>query len=438
MRFGSTWLDTAWREVRHAARALAHSPAFTATAVLSLALGIGATTTIFSVVHAVVIDPFPYRSPDTLVSLSVIGPDGRGNWSTYTIDEYVELTERATAFDGLIASTISDVSMTEAGAPERLRGNYVSMNTFDVMGVPVLIGRAARAGGRPSGCPAGRNPRLSLLAAPVRRGSTVVGRTLRLEGERREVIGVMPRRFMWRGADVYLPTPIPARPPAPWCPDGPRHGPARRGRRGGRGASLRPIASDFAARTPDRFPPSFHLAFPSFGETFASSLGPTLGVLLGAVGLLLLIACGNVSNLQLARATARAREMALRASLGASRWRLVRQLLTESALLAAAGGVLGLALTQASLWAVTTVIPPDDDPGRVARPAERAGPAVLDRRWRPPAPDRRPGAGMAGVAHGRRPHASRWRPIGDGWRRAGPAARGARRSPRSACRRSCW
>src|SRR5215510_5323152 len=109
---GMTWLEGGWRDIRHAARALLHSPAFTVTAVLSLALGIGATTTIFSVVHAVVIDPFPYRSPDTLLSLSVVGPNGRGNFSSYTVDEYVELTERATAFDGLIASTISDISLT--------------------------------------------------------------------------------------------------------------------------------------------------------------------------------------------------------------------------------------------------------------------------------------------------------------------------------------
>ena len=128
-----TWLESVWRDIRHAARALAHSPAFSITAVLSLALGIGATTTIFSVVHAVVIDPFPYRSPETLLSLAAVGPNGRGNFSTYTIDEYVELTERATVFEGLIASTISDVSLTGSGAPERLRGNYVSMNTFDVM-----------------------------------------------------------------------------------------------------------------------------------------------------------------------------------------------------------------------------------------------------------------------------------------------------------------
>ena len=190
----------------------------------------------------------------------------------------------------------------------------------------------------------------------------MVGRTLHLDGVPREVIGVMPRRFMWRGADVYLPT----RYHRGFQLPGVRtiHVMGRLGPGGvaAAEASLRPIAADFAARAPDRFAASFRLAFPSFGETFASSLGPTLGVLLGAVGLLLLIACGNVSNLQLARATARAREMALRASLGASRWRLVRQLLTESALLAAAGGVLGLALTQASLWAVTTVIPPGTIP----------------------------------------------------------------------------
>jgi predicted permease len=360
--FGAIWLDTVWRDVRHAARALGHSPAFTATAVLSLALGIGATTTIFSVVHAVVIDPFPYRSPDTLVSLSVTGPDGRGNWSTYTIDEYVELTERATAFDGLIASTISDVSMTDTGVPERLRGNYVSMNTFDVMGVPVLLGRPpAAADARPEA------PPVAILGYRFWQRQfggdpTVIGRTLRLEGVQRVVIGVMPRRFMWRGADVYLPTRY--RRGVQLAGVRTIHVMGRLGSGGAAAAeaSLRPIASDFAARAPDRFPPSFRLAFPSFGDTFASSLGPTLGVLLGAVALLLLIACGNVSNLQLARATARAREMALRASLGASRWRLVRQLLTESALLAAGGGVLGIALTQASLWAVTTVIPPGTIP----------------------------------------------------------------------------
>ena len=358
-----TWLESIWRDIRHAARALAHSPAFSVTAVLSLALGIGATTTIFSVVHAVVIDPFPYRSPDTLLSLSAVGPDGRSNWSTYTLDEYVELTERATAFEGLIASTWSDVSLTGGGAPERLRGNYVSMNTFDVMGVPVLLGRAPTAAdARPEAPPVAvlgyRYWQRQMGGDPA-----VVGRTMRLEGVVREVIGVMPRRFMWRGADVYLPTKYARGLQLPGVRTVHVMG------RLGPGvplaqaeASLRPVVADFAARAPDRFTPSFQLVFANFGETFASDLGPALGVLLGAVALLLLIACGNVSNLQLARATARAREMALRASLGASRGRLVRELLAESALLAAAGCVLGVALAWASLWAVLTIIPPGTIP----------------------------------------------------------------------------
>jgi putative ABC transport system permease protein len=361
---GAGLLSELWQDVRTGARAIVHSPGFALTAVLSLALGIGATTTIFSVVHAVVVDPFPYKEPDRLLSLNVIGPDGRGNFSSYTIDEYVALAEGLPAFEGVIASTITDVEMTGTGTPERLRGNYVSPNTFEVMGVPPLLGRWAG----PADAQAGATPVAVLGYRFWQRyfggDPQMVGRTLRLNGTLRQVIGVMPRRFMWRGADVYVPTPY-------------RRGVAVDGVRTvhvmGRlrpdastarvEGELRPLIQGFRSITPERFPAAeFRLHFESFSETFASDLGPVLGVLLAAVGLLLLIACGNVSNLQLARATAREREMALRASLGASRWRLARQLLTESALLAVAGAVLGVALARFSLWAVTAVIPPGTIP----------------------------------------------------------------------------
>jgi predicted permease len=357
-------LSECWQDVRTGLRALVHSPGFALTAVLSLALGIGATTTIFSVVHAVVVDPFPYKEPDRLLSLNVIGPDGRGNFSSYTIDEYVALAEGLPAFDGVIASTITDVEMTGTGMPERLRGNYVSPNTFQVMGVPPLLGRWAG----PTDAQAGATPVAVLGYRFWQRyfggDPQIVGRTLRLNGTVRHVIGVMPRRFMWRGADVYVPTPY----QRGVAVDGVRTvhvmGRLPAGVTTARvEGELRPLIQGFRNIAPERYPVGeFRLHFESFSDTFRSDLGPVLGVLLAAVGLLLLIACGNVSNLQRARATAREREMALRASLGASRWRLARQLLTESALLAVAGAILGVALARLSLWAVTAVIPPGTIP----------------------------------------------------------------------------
>src|SRR5687767_13450610 len=122
--------------VRH----LTKSPAFAALAVLSLALGIMSTTAIYSVVHAVILDPFPYRDVDSLVSVRVWDPGGRGGRSNYTIDQFLDITERSTIFDGVIASTWSDVLWTGGGNPQRLRGNHGTMNTFDVMGVPPLLG----------------------------------------------------------------------------------------------------------------------------------------------------------------------------------------------------------------------------------------------------------------------------------------------------------
>ena len=133
------------RDLRFAARGLARTPGFTVVAILSLALGIMATTAIYSVVHAVILDPFPYKDVDHLMSVRVANTAQRGGRTNYSIDQFVEIAERNTIFEGVIASTISDVIWTGDGEPRRLRGNHGTFNTFEVMGVPPLIGRTGAA-----------------------------------------------------------------------------------------------------------------------------------------------------------------------------------------------------------------------------------------------------------------------------------------------------
>jgi len=353
------WMDTLRQDLKYALRMLFRSPAFTGAAVVSLALGIGATTTMFSVIYAVVLEPFPYKDPDTLMSVIGRSPHRGGVGSYYRIDDFLEVAERARAFDGVIASTITDVSMVGTGEPERLRGNYVTINTFDVMGVPPLIGRTSTADdARPDA------PPIAILGYKFwqsRFGGSpnVVGQQLRLNGTVRTVVGVMPHRFMWRGADVYLPVAF----TRGQTIDGVRTvhlmGRLKPGlTRESAAADLTPIINDIGQRIPDLRGP-FKVELRSFKETFASSLREPLLMLLGAVALLLLIACSNVSNLLLARASAREREIAVRSSLGAGRARLIRQLLTESVVLAATGAVLGVALAYIGLRAVLLLVPPD-------------------------------------------------------------------------------
>src|SRR5690242_94756 len=138
-------IEAVSQDVRYSLRMLRRSPGFTVAAVLSLALGIGATTMVFSAIYGIVIEPFPYKDPDTLLSVNVRDDRGGGTWSSYFIDDYLDLEAQSRAFDGVIVSTISDVLMIGTGEPERLRGNYVSMNTFDVMGVRAMLGRGTQA-----------------------------------------------------------------------------------------------------------------------------------------------------------------------------------------------------------------------------------------------------------------------------------------------------
>ena len=351
------------RDLRFGARSLARTPGVSTLAVTSLAVGIMAATAMYSVLHAVVLDPFPYKDVDRLMSVRVTNAAQRGSRTGYSVDEFLEIAERNAIFEGTIASTISDVLWSGEGDPQRLRGNHGTFNTFDVMGVPPLLGRTPDAADARPGAPPVVVLGYRFWQRQFGGDPNVLGRQMRLNDNVRTVIGVMPKRFMWRGADVYLPVHF----QRGHVVEGVRGvhllGRLKRGITDAQAeADLRPIIEDLKQRTPGAFPDSWRVGLLSFKDTFPSGITGDIWVLFGAVSLLLVIACANVSNLLLSKAATRQREMSVRAALGASRSRIIGQLLAESLLLALLAGALGTALAYAGLPLVLALVPPGTIP----------------------------------------------------------------------------
>ena len=331
-------------DLRYGLRMLLKQPGFTAVAVLTLALGIGATTALFSVIYGVLISPYPYAEPQEIWTPGVISSKANQQMRPYRLNEYIEMT-RLPGLADVMATGPGSVLLTGEFAPETIRGIRLSPNAFNFLGVPPLFGRTIqrsdiRSTGEPDLVTVLSFRRWQRLFG----GDTnILGRTLRLNDQLHTIIGVMPPRFGWWTDDgVWLPL----------------------GRDSGDSQSVFPIVRlkpgvtpsvaeqqlhalhlELAKANPSGFPQDdFTTRLTNYLDITAASgeMQRSLQLLFGAVGFLLLIACANVANLQLARATSRAREMAIRLSIGAGRGQLVRQLLTESLLVSLLGGLLGL------------------------------------------------------------------------------------------------
>ncbi len=358
-------MDTLRQDIRYAARTLWKSRGFAFVAIVTLALGIGASTAIFSVMDNVLMEPFPYTDAQRLMTVVIHDteknePGGRGG---YTGPEFIDIIEQNHVFDRVIANDQVDVLYQAGSGTELFKGSVGTPGTFEFLGMAPLIGRAMGAADYEPGAPPVFVMRYKAWVTRFSADPGILNKTFILNGTPRTLIGVMPPRFGWGDAEVYLPG-RPERADATEQHGFPQYwfllGHLKPGVTEKQAqVDLDIIAHQIATKYPKKYPKHFSVEIQSLTDLVVGQFRTTLYIMLAAVGLLLLIGCGNVANLLLARATGREKEFAIRAVLGAGRTRLIRQLLVESLILALGGAAFGTLIAWGGLKSLVALIPAD-------------------------------------------------------------------------------
>ncbi|QNI31764.1 ABC transporter permease [Alloacidobacterium dinghuense] len=349
-------MTTLLQDIRYAVRQLWNHPGFSLTAILSLALGIGATVSVFSIIYAVLMNPWPYTNPERIASIALLDKSDKDQGYGLNGPQSRELA-KAHSLEYVVAFNGWNLTITGSDVPEDVQAMYFTGNLFQMLGVPALYGRYFV----PADAPDGQDPQPVIVLSNKfwRRhyngDPSVVGKTIQLVHKTYTVIGIMPPRFGFFGPDVYLPlklsnsvteqygTMVKLRPDVTQT---------------AAAAELQSYFQAFSKQTPDHFPKQqYKIEIQNLNHWFSQQIGKTLYLLFGAVGLLLAIGCGNVSILLLARGTARQHEFAVRSAVGASSSRIIRQLLTESLLIALTGAGLGVILAYQSLGLIVARLP---------------------------------------------------------------------------------
>src|SRR5216683_1909153 len=358
-------MGTLGQDIRYALRNLRKGPGFAAVAVITLALGIGASTAIFSVIDNILMEPFPYPGAQRYYSVFIHDsersePGGRGGFSG---PEYLDYVEQNQVFDRVIANDRTDVLYRAGEGTQRFDGNFVTPGTFEFLGMPALLGRVMLPADYEPGAPPVFVLRYKTWVKSFGADPGIVNKTFVLNGASRTLIGIMPPRCGWGDADMW----IPARPSR--AATGKTVAGAFQQRWFLLGhlkpgvsvkeaeADLTVVAKRLATVFPTEYPKRFTVQMESLTNMVVGRFKTTLYIVLAAVGLLLLIGCGNVANLLLARATTREKEFAIRSALGANRWRLIRQLLVESLILATGGAAVGTLLAWGGLKSLVALMP---------------------------------------------------------------------------------